>query len=70
MKKPFIWKLLLVAGLCPFIAPFAYYLILIYVHNSHDFTLSELVVLWSYVYWPTYIAGAALTGVSTYKLKK
>lgn len=63
MKKSAIWKLLLLVGLCPFAAPFVYNLVMCW-------KLSDMLVLWSYVYWPTYIIGLFLIGISVYKLKK
>ena len=70
MKKSLIWKLLLFISLCPFIAPFFYYGILHIVHNQYSWTLFDLLILWSYVYWPTYIIGLIVFGISMYKLKK
>lgn len=72
MKKEIIYKLLFVLGLCPFLAPFFYYLILLFIHSSNSFTLTELLVMWSFVYWPTYLIGIGLIIISIYiyKLKK
>lgn len=69
-KKSFVWKLLLVIGVCPFIAPLFYYLLLHLMHNDHSWTWIELLVLWSVVYWPTYLIGLFLLAISLYKLKK
>ena len=63
MKKSVIWKLLLLVGVCPFAAPFVYNL-------AMGWELSDMLVLWSYVYWPTYIIGLFLIGISIYNLKK
>ena len=63
MKKSAIWKLILLVGLCPFAAPFVYNLVI-------GWELSDMLVLWSYVYWPTYIIGLFLIGISIYNLKK
>ena len=70
MKKIFIWKLLLVISLCPFIAPFFYYLLQILVHNTYSWTLTDMVIVWSFLYWPTYLIGLVLLAISIYKLKK
>ena len=70
MKVKLIWKILLIIGLCPFIAPFAYYLIMHMVHNHYSWTLLDMIILWSYVYWPTYVLGISLVIVSIFKLKK
>ncbi len=63
MNKTSIWKLLLILGLCPFVAPFVYNLVM-------HWELLDMLVLWSYVYWPTYIIGLFLIGISIFKLKK
>ena len=65
MKKPFIWKLLFVVGLCPFIAPF-----LLAHTRMGSWTLIDWFILWSFVYWPTYLVGLILLAVSVYMLKK
>ena len=63
MKKSVIWKLLLLVGICPFAAPFIYNLVM-------QWELFDMLVLWSYIYWPTYIIGLLLIIISIYKLKK
>ena len=63
MKKKLIWKLLFILGLCPFTAPFIYNLVM-------HWEILDMIVLWSYVYWPTYIIGLFLIGISIYKLNK
>lgn len=70
MKRSFIWKLLLFIGLCPFIAPFFYYALQCIVHNTYSWTILDIVILWSFLYWPTYLIGLVILGVSIYKLKK
>ena len=70
MNKSIIWKLILFIGLSPFVAPFIYYLVLQIVHNQYSWTLFELLVLWSFVYWPTYIVGLVLIFLSAYKIHK
>ena len=70
MNKSIIWKLILFIGLSPFVAPFIYYLVLQIVHNQYSWTLFELFVLWSFVYWPTYIVGLVLIFLSVYKIHK
>ncbi len=69
MNKKTVWKALFVLGLCPFWAPFAYCFILIFIHNAHSFTLPDLIILWSVIYWPTYIVGGLLSAFSVYRLK-
>lgn len=70
MKEPFIWKLLLFVGVCPFIAPFFYYLLQHLVHNHYSWTIADMLILWSFLYWPTYLIGLVFIVVSICKLKK
>ena len=72
MKKinsKLIYKILFFTGFCPFLAPFIYYFILIFAHNQH-WNLFDLWVLWSFVYWPLYVAGLIAIVFSVYKLKR
>lgn len=69
MKKKFIWKLLLVIGLCPFIAPFFYYFLLHFTHNDYSWILTDMLIVWSFLYWPTYLIGLVLLAISINKLK-
>ena len=70
MKKKRIWKILFLIGLCPFTAPFVYYGWGHIIHNHYSMTLTDILVLWSFVYWPTYIIGFALSALSLYKIRK
>ena len=70
MKKENIYKLLFLLGLCPFLAPFIYYFMLLIIHNSNSLTLIDLLIMWSFVYWPIYLIGIVLLVISIYKLKK
>lgn len=70
MKKGLIWKILLVIGLCPLMAPFFYYFLQQLVHNDYSWTLIEMLILWSFLYWPTYLIGLVIIAISIYKLKK
>ena len=70
MRKNLIWKFLFFLSLCPFIAPFFYYVLQHLVHNHYSWTLLDMLILWSFVYWPTYLIGLILLAISTYKLKK
>ena len=45
MKKGFIWKLLLIIGLCPFIAPFFYYFLLHFAHNDYSWILTDMLTI-------------------------
>ena len=55
-------------GMIPFAAPFigfAYEMI-----NSSSWTLADWLILYSFVYWPTYLIGFALIAISTWNLMK
>lgn len=63
------YKLLLILGTSPFLVPFIYHLILFMFHHT-AVSLIEVVVLWSYLYWPSYVLGLLLVIFSAYKIKK
>ena len=68
MKNKKLWWVLLIIGIIPFAAPFigfAYEMI-----NSSSWTLVDWLVLYSFVYWPTYVVGLILTIISVHKLRK
>ena len=68
MKNKKLWWFLMAIGLIPFAAPFigfAYEMI-----NSSSWSLVDWLVLYSFVYWPTYLVGLALIAISVYKLMK
>lgn len=69
IKNKLIYKILFLTGLCTFLAPFVYWVILNYVHNT-PWELFDLIVFWSVIYWPTYIAGIVAIAFSAYKLIK
>ena len=68
MKNKRFWWVLFVIGMVPFVAPFigfVYEMI-----NSSSWTLVDWLLLYSFVYWPTYIVGIILMVISAYKLRK
>ena len=68
MKNKRLWWFLLAVGLIPFAAPFigfAYEML-----NSSSWSLIDWLVLYSFVYWPTYLVGFVLIAISAYKLMK
>ena len=68
MKNKRLWWFLLAVGLIPFAVPFigfAYEIL-----NSSSWSLMDWLVLYSVVYWPTYLVGLALIAISVYKLMK
>ena len=66
-NKEFLWVLLIV-GIVPFAAPFigfVYEMI-----NSSSWSFADWLVLYSFVYWPTYVVGLILIIISVCKLRK
>lgn len=68
MKNKVIWWVLLIVGIIPFVIPFINFLYEMTVSSS--WTLGDWLLLYSFVYWPTYIIGLLLLAISIYKLKK
>ena len=67
MKKTLVWKVLLAFGVCPFALP----LILgTYNMSINLWSLADWLILYSYLYWHTYVIGIVLIAFSVYKLKK
>ena len=61
MKKHLIWNLLLIIGIIPFVLPF---ILGFYRMSIESWTMFDWLVLYSFIYWPTYIAGAVAIAVS------
>ncbi len=68
MKNKSIWWFMLAVGIVPFVFPFLNYAYEMMILSS--WTFAEWMILYSFLYWPTYIVGATLIGISIYKLKK
>lgn len=66
MKKAIIWKILLAVGIVPFAFPFITFAYELLIGSS--WTLGEWLVLYSFVYWPTYLVGLILSAISISKL--
>lgn len=60
MKGGLLWKVLLIAGLIPFVAPFVIFCIL----STRNPGLSGEFMIYSIFYWPTYAVGIALIVLS------
>ena len=60
MKK-LLWKLLFLTGLVPFILPIV---IGLYTMTIESWELFDWIVLYSFVYWPTYLAGLIVIVIS------
>jgi heme exporter protein D len=54
MKKEFITHALLTVGVIPFLLPF---IIGLYRMTIESWELFDFVILYSFIYWPTYVAG-------------
>ncbi|MBQ8144347.1 MAG: hypothetical protein IJ452_08960 [Butyricicoccus sp.] len=65
MKKHFIPKLLLLLGICPFLLP-----LVTSVTRASTWTVLDWVILYSFLYWPTYLAGLALILLAVYLLRR
>ena len=68
MKKKTIWWILLVAGMIPFVFPFLNFGYEMMISSS--WTLVDWLVMYSFVYWPTYVIGLILIILSVWKLRK
>lgn len=66
MKRRTLWRVLLAAGILPFVLPF---LIGFYRMQIESWTLPDWLVLYSFLYWPTYLVGLVLILLSVWKLK-
>ena len=58
MKSKRLWWLLLVIGIVPFAAPFVGFAYEMTISSS--WKLVDWLILYSFVYWPTYIIGFIL----------
>ena len=68
MKNKMVWWLLLGIGIVPFVFPFLNFAYAKMVSTS--WTLVDWLVMYSFIYWPTYILGFILIIISVIKLKK
>ena len=62
-----LWKCLLGLGICPFVIPIVlglYHMVI------ESWTLPDWLVLYSFLYWPTYLVGLGLIILAAIKLKK
>ena len=61
MKKSILWNILLIIGIVPFLLPF---ILGFYRMSIESWTMFDWLVLYSFIYWPTYIAGAVAIAVA------
>ena len=67
MKQGYIWKILLVLGIFLFVLPFV---LGAYRMSIETWTMIDWLVMYSFIYWPTYVVGIVLITVSLKKLLK
>ena len=65
MNKAIIWKVLLLIGIFPFVLPFV---LGVYRMSIESWTMIDWLVLYSFIYWPTYVVGIVLIAISIKKL--
>ena len=65
MNKAIIWKVLLIIGISPFIFPFV---LGIYRMSIESWTMVDWLVMYSFIYWPTYVVGIVLVAISLKKI--
>ena len=65
MNKSIIWKTLLIIGICPFILPVV---LGVYRMSIEAWTMVDWLVMYSFIYWPTYVVGSVLVVVSFKKI--
>ena len=67
MKKRILWNMVLLIGICPFVIPF---LSGLYHMSIESWTMADWLILYSFLYWPTYLIGALLIVLAVFRLKK
>lgn len=68
-----IWKVLLFLGTIPFLVAFIYCIVSSLLDGGGPIlkmSLGDYLILYSFLYWPTYMIGIALIALSIVKLKK
>ncbi|MBQ8640746.1 MAG: hypothetical protein IJ480_00885 [Clostridia bacterium] len=68
MKHTLVWKIMLALGICPFAAPFVTFLYQMLIQSS--FTLLDWLLLYSFVFWWTYVVGLGLIVIAAVHLKR
>ena len=67
MKPKLRWKILLAIGISAFVIPF---IIGFYRMSIESWKLADWLVMYSFVFWPTYLVGVVLIVVSVKRLIK
>ena len=60
-----IWKILIFLGTIPFLVPV---LLGVYRMQIESWTMTDWLILYSFIYWPTYIVGVVLIALGAVKL--
>ena len=68
MKNKKLWWCLLVIGIMPFIMPFITFIYEMMISSS--WTLADWLILYSFVYWPTYVIGFIIIIISVFQIRK
>ena len=66
MKKH-LWKILIIVGVIPLVLPF---ILGVYHTMIESWKLGDWLILYSYIYWPTYVLGILLIVVGIVLRKK
>ena len=61
VKKSLILNIILITGILPFVLPFIFG---IYKISIESWTMFDWLVMYSYIFWPTYLAGAFAIAIS------
>lgn len=67
INQTYLWVLSFLLGIIPFIVPFA---LGFYRMSIEHWELFDWLVLYSFIYWPTYLAGLILVVISLIGLMK
>jgi len=67
MKKQSVWFAVLLLGFIPFLLPF---LSGLYRMSIESWSLFDWVVMYSFIYWPTYLIGILAIPIALFQLLK
>jgi len=67
MKKSILWKIVLLIGVLPFAIPVLWG---IYSVTVESWNMFDWLLMYSFLYWPTYLIGAVLIGLAVWKLTR
>lgn len=65
MKKQMIWLTVLLLGIIPFVSPFVTGL---YHIRLGSWTMFDWFVMYSFIYWPTYLIGMIIIPIAIFQL--